>query len=100
MPEVSVLGSANVDLVTCVNRFPLNGETVHGISFSQHFGGKGANVAAMIALLSDSPGYVSMCAMLGSDSLGASTRANFEGLGVDMTNVLVYIGSRKDAQGP
>ncbi|KAH8057541.1 carbohydrate kinase [Aureococcus anophagefferens] len=48
---VVVVGSANVDLVTCAPRFARPGETLLGSRFEQLFGGKGANQAVAAALL-------------------------------------------------
>ena len=38
---VVVFGSINLDLVTRVERFPSPGETLSGIDFATHAGGKG-----------------------------------------------------------
>lgn len=50
MPIV-VLGSINHDLVTHTAKFPAPGETVHGVSFKDHLGGKGFNEAVACAKL-------------------------------------------------
>ena len=49
--EVTVIGSANVDYVTYVERLPNKGETIMGLSFARNFGGKGANQAVQAARL-------------------------------------------------
>ncbi len=48
-PEIAVLGSVNMDLVTRMNQFPHPGETVIAQSFARFPGGKGANQAVAAA---------------------------------------------------
>ena len=43
--EILVIGAANTDLTTYVDRIPEGGETIHGNNFTTGFGGKGANQA-------------------------------------------------------
>ena len=50
-PEVTVVGSINVDLVARVERLPQRGETVGGADFQRIPGGKGANQAVAAARL-------------------------------------------------
>ncbi len=50
-PELTVVGSANLDLVASVERLPRPGETVTDASFARHPGGKGANQAVAAARL-------------------------------------------------
>jgi ribokinase len=50
-PELTVVGSLNVDLVARCERLPQPGETVTGASFERHNGGKGANQAVAAARL-------------------------------------------------
>jgi ribokinase len=47
--EIIVVGSLNLDLVTTVTRFPQPGETITGLNFERHTGGKGANQAVAAA---------------------------------------------------
>ena len=49
--KVIVVGSHNQDLITSGARIPRPGETVLHDTFSQAFGGKGANQAVQAALL-------------------------------------------------
>ena len=51
MPEntITVVGSANVDLIMKMDRLPRAGETVTDAVFLQTFGGKGANQALAAA---------------------------------------------------
>lgn len=48
---VTIFGSLNQDLVTHTARFPGPGETVVGVSFERHLGGKGFNEAIAVAKL-------------------------------------------------
>lgn len=50
-PELTVVGSVNLDLVARVKRLPRPGETVTDASFGRHPGGKGANQAVAAARL-------------------------------------------------
>jgi ribokinase len=50
-PELTVVGSFNVDLVARVERLPRPGETLTGATFERHYGGKGANQAVAAARL-------------------------------------------------
>jgi ribokinase len=50
-PELTVVGSVNLDLVARCERLPLPGETVTGARFERHPGGKGANQAVAAARL-------------------------------------------------
>ena len=50
-PELTVVGSINLDLVASVERLPRPGETVTGATFSRYPGGKGANQAVAAARL-------------------------------------------------
>jgi ribokinase len=50
-PELTVVGSVNLDLVAGVERLPRPGETVTDASFARHPGGKGANQAVAAARL-------------------------------------------------
>jgi ribokinase len=68
---ILVVGSANMDLVASVERFPVPGETIFGSAF-QHFpGGKGANQAVCAARLG---GEVSFIGKLGHDLFGEKLR--------------------------
>jgi ribokinase len=82
--NVVVVGSANVDLFMRVSRLPNPGETVIGATFSRAPGGKGANQAAAAAALGARTWFVGK---VGDDDLGASTRSDLEGVGVDCSEL-------------
>ena len=48
-PRVTVVGSANIDLVARCQRLPRPGETVTDATFDRFAGGKGANQAVAAA---------------------------------------------------
>ncbi len=50
-PKITVVGSANRDLVGYAPDLPKVGETVRGTDFKINFGGKGANQAVQAARL-------------------------------------------------
>jgi ribokinase len=72
-PNIVVIGSINMDLVTETERFPARGETVIGQKFRQVPGGKGANQAVAASRLGAS---VSLIGAIGDDSLGESLKSN------------------------
>ncbi|MGC5627009.1 ribokinase [Georgenia sp. Z1344] len=84
-PRIMIVGSSMTDLVSYLGRMPERGETVFGKDFAQGFGGKGANQAAMAALLG---AEVSMVGAVGGDSFGRDTVENLRGLGIDATHVV------------
>lgn len=67
MSNILVVGSMNMDIVTRVNRHPLPGETIHGVSTSFFSGGKGANQAVAAVR---SGASVTMAGALGEDFFG------------------------------
>lgn len=83
-PRIAVVGSANIDLITFGDSFPLPGQTIFGQDFDLGFGGKGANQAVAARLCG---AEVSMVARVGSDLFGPATIANFESQGIDTTYV-------------
>jgi ribokinase len=81
---IVVVGSINIDLVAKAERIPVSGETVRGIEFKTHFGGKGANQAVAIARL----GYpVRMIGKVGHDAFGEQLRSGLQQAGVDVSAV-------------
>ncbi len=83
-PAVCVVGSANLDLTTYVERLPSAGETMHGRRFTAGHGGKGANQAVMAARLG---GAVTLVARVGDDPFGRDMIAHFHAEGIDTRHV-------------
>lgn len=87
--DICMIGSAMTDLVARVVQLPKPGETLFGSSFSQGFGGKGANQAVMAARLGATVGAV---VKLGRDAFGQAILENFEVQGIDTTFVIQVAG--------
>ena len=77
---IYVVGSANVDYITRVERIPSVGETVMGEDVLVAFGGKGANQAVAAARLG---GHVRFLGSFGSDDAGMRYVEHLESEGVD-----------------
>ncbi|MEM9520846.1 MAG: ribokinase [Actinomycetota bacterium] len=82
--EVTVVGSANLDLVVEVETIPLVGETVLGGDLRRVPGGKGANQAVAAARLGR---RVTMIGRLGDDEGGAILRSALDADGVDTSQL-------------
>jgi ribokinase len=78
--NICVVGSANLDLNTYVERLPAPGETIHGRRFTTGYGGKGANQAVMAARLG---GSVALVARVGRDLFGRDMLDHFRTEGID-----------------
>ena len=87
--RIVVVGSLNLDLVVQVDQIPGVGETVLGSGFQTHPGGKGANQAAEVGLLSYP---VHMIGRIGSDDFGKQLRQSLDSKGVDTTAVTTTEG--------
>jgi ribokinase len=83
-PEIVIIGSANVDLVTRVERLPAPGETVLATGYAEHPGGKGANQAIAAARLGRA---VSFVGVVGDDGHGELLRQALVAEGVDVANL-------------
>jgi ribokinase len=83
-PSIVVIGSLNRDLVVTTPSLPLPGETVHGTSYTQHNGGKGANQAVALARLGQS---VSMVGCVGDDEDGTALVSALVSDGVDVASI-------------
>lgn len=87
--RVVVVGSTMTDMMAYCDRFPSDGETIVGLSFSQGFGGKGANQAVMAARLGAAVTFVGR---VGDDEMGSRTVANLKSHGVDTRWLLATPG--------
>lgn len=83
-PDIVVIGSANVDLVTRVERLPAPGETVLATGYAEHAGGKGANQAIAAARLGRA---VSFVGVVGDDGPGAWLTEALVAEGVDVAKL-------------
>ncbi|GHP13951.1 ribokinase [Lentilactobacillus fungorum] len=82
--DVLVIGSNMIDLITYIDRMPIEGETVEAPDFQMGFGGKGANQAVAAARLGSK---VSFITMVGNDTFGQQQLANFKENQIDTTGV-------------
>ncbi|MFG0264371.1 MAG: ribokinase [Rhodopirellula sp. JB055] len=78
--QITVVGSANVDLTFRSERFPNPGETISGTSMQQGMGGKGANQAVVAARLG---AHVSFVARVGKDGFGTQAIQAYQADGID-----------------
>ncbi|RIQ12672.1 ribokinase [Jiangella rhizosphaerae] len=83
---ITVLGSANMDLVVTVDRAPGRGETVTGRTFTTVPGGKGANQALAAARAG---GEVAFVGAVGDDEFGRGITSLLAGDGVDVSGLAV-----------
>ncbi|GIH95119.1 ribokinase [Planobispora siamensis] len=81
-PHLTVVGSANADLVMDVTRVPGRGETVLGSGLAVYPGGKGANQAVAAARLG---ARAALVARIGGDPYGELLRRSLESAGVDLS---------------
>jgi ribokinase len=81
-PELTVVGSVNLDLVARVERLPRPGETVSGASFDEHPGGKGANQAVAAARLG---ARVRFLGAVGDDAFAGRALAGLREAGCELT---------------
>lgn len=90
MPQVTVVGSINVDLTSHSSRLPSPGETVGEGAFTRQAGGKGANQAVALSRLGAT---TRMTGAVGNDEPGSFALENLRSAGVNTDGVLV-----RDAQ--
>lgn len=86
---VLVIGSSNTDLVCRTPRLPSPGETVRGVSFATHAGGKGANQAVAAARAG---AQVTFAGAVGDDAFGTARLADLHAEGIDVSHVTVQRG--------
>ena len=82
---IVVIGSSNIDMIAQVARFPRPGETVGNATYSQAYGGKGANQAVAAARAG---GQVTFITCVGRDSFGQSMLRSFADEGITTDYVL------------
>lgn len=90
MPDVVVVGSANVDSVIRADSIPAPGQTVLGDSAELRPGGKGANQAAAAALYGASTRLI---AGFGDDRLGQDYIEGLREIGLDTAGCVTIPGS-------
>lgn len=81
MPDITVVGSINMDLVVRVAHLPQPGETILGREYHAIPGGKGANQAVAAARLGAG---VRLVGRVGKDAFGELLRSNLQREGVDV----------------
>lgn len=84
--NILVIGSINKDLVVNTERFPNEGETILGNSFTTGNGGKGANQACAIGKLG---GNVSILGAVGNDSFGKDLSNALSSNNVNIDNLII-----------
>ena len=89
-PKICVVGSANIDQISYIQRMPIDGETIFGDSYQMGFGGKGANQAVMAGLLGAD---TFMIACLGTDVYKDMTINNFKDKNVKTDFIQIVDGS-------
>jgi ribokinase len=80
-PELTVVGSINLDLVVRVERFPRPGETIGGATLERFPGGKGANQAVAAARLGAN---VKLRGAIGHDSFAEAALVGLREAGVEL----------------
>ena len=84
MPQLTVIGSINMDLVISADRAPVAGETIHGHSFATIPGGKGANQAVAAAKCGAN---VHMLGKVGADGFAHELIEAMKAVGVDTSTI-------------
>ena len=86
MPQITVVGSLNMDFVVSVERLPAPGETVTGHDFQMLPGGKGANQACAAGKLG-AAGRTRMIGRVGYDVFADRLKSSLAAAGVDVGHV-------------
>ena len=76
MPQITVVGSLNMDFVVSVDRLPSPGETVSGRGFQMIPGGKGANQACAAGKLGARAVQTRMIGRVGCDVFADRLKAS------------------------
>ena len=84
IPQILVVGSFVMDLITSTQQFPSEGQTVLGCDFQMAPGGKGANQAVQAARLG---ARVTMVGKVGDDLFGRRLIASSSEAGIDIGEV-------------
>jgi len=82
--RISVVGSANIDLIFRTPRLPVPGETFAGRSLQQCMGGKGANQAVAAARLGAEVAFI---ARVGNDGFGIEAIEAYRAEGIDTSRI-------------
>lgn len=82
--DVCVIGSANLDLVARTVRLPSAGETVLGLDYAEHAGGKGLNQAVAAARCGASTAFIGA---VGRDHAGTLLRDLAENERIDISQL-------------
>jgi ribokinase len=93
--DIVVIGSNMIDLISYIDRMPVEGETVEAPDFEMGYGGKGANQAIAAARLGSK---VSMISMVGNDAFGQQQLDNFKKNNIDIKGV--GIGTKNSGTAP
>jgi ribokinase len=88
-PELTVVGSINLDLVARVERLPRPGETIAASAFARNPGGKGANQAVAAARLGAN---VRFLGAVGRDAFAREALVNLGELDLDVREVNAATG--------
>lgn len=87
MPQITVVGSLNMDFVVSVDRLPAPGQTVLGHTFQMVPGGKGANQACAAGRLGSGSVRTRMIGRVGHDIFADHLKASLAAAGVDVGHV-------------
>lgn len=93
--DVLVIGSNMIDLISYIDRMPVEGETVEAPDFQMGFGGKGANQAVAAARLGSKVSFISM---VGNDAFGQQQLDNFKNNHINITGV--GVGTKSSGAAP
>ncbi|WP_143445914.1 ribokinase [Levilactobacillus brevis] len=93
--DVLVIGSNMIDLISYIDRMPVEGETVEAPDFQMGFGGKGANQAVAAARLGSKVSFISM---VGNDAFGQQQLDNFKNNHIKITGV--GVGTKSSGAAP